>query len=158
MSGDIFSNIAESLPLTNEDVWDAIRQAGLEQDVKAMPMGLHTAINGAANTLSGGQIQRLLIARAMASKPRIFIFDEATSALDNRTQAMVTESLDRLQATRLVIAHRLSTVKNADRIFVVERGKIVQEGNYEELIAVDGVFADLAKRQMLEEEADTGGN
>ena len=121
--------------------------AGLDEDIRAMPMGMHTVVSEGANTLSGGQRQRLLIARAIVNKPRMLIFDEATSALDNRTQATVSESLERLKATRLVIAHRLSTIVNADRICVMQRGRIVQSGRYAELIMQDGPFAELARRQ-----------
>jgi ABC-type bacteriocin/lantibiotic exporter with double-glycine peptidase domain len=109
---------------------------------------MHTMISEGGSTLSGGQRQRLMIARAIVQKPRILFFDEATSALDNRTQSIVSASLEKLQATRIVIAHRLSTVVNADHIYVVDGGRIVQDGTYEELIAQPGLFADLAKRQL----------
>jgi len=148
MSGDIFTNIAGSTPVTVDDAWVAARMAGFEDDIKSMPMGMHTVISEGAGTLSGGQRQRLMIARAIVQRPRILFFDEATSALDNRTQAIVTESLDRLNATRIVIAHRLSTILNADRIYVIEAGRIVQSGNYEELMAQEGRFQELAKRQL----------
>lgn len=111
-------------------------------------MGLHTPLTEGAATLSGGQRQRILIARALVNKPRILIFDEATSALDNRTQAIVAESLKRLSVTRLVIAHRLSTVQEADCIHVLDGGEIVESGTYKQLIARKGLFADLAKRQL----------
>ena len=113
-----------------------------------MPMGMHTVLNEGASTLSGGQRQRLMIARAIVHKPRIVYFDEATSALDNETQAIVSKSLDNLKVTRVVIAHRLSTIINADRIFVIDKGKLVQEGSYDELIKQEGLFAELAKRQI----------
>ncbi len=103
-----------------------------------MPMGMHTVINPGATTLSCGQIQRLLIARAIASKPRIFLLDEATSALDNRSQAIVTESLNRMRVTRVVIAHRLSTIMNADKIFVIVKGELVELGDYHSLLARNG--------------------
>ncbi|HEU4454372.1 MAG TPA: ATP-binding cassette domain-containing protein, partial [Longimicrobium sp.] len=148
MSGDLFTNIAGSSPATMEDAWEAARMAGFDEDIKAMPMGMHTVINEGASTLSGGQRQRLMIARAIVQRPRILFFDEATSALDNRTQAIVTESLDRLNATRIVIAHRLSTILHADRIFVIKAGRIVQTGTYAELIEQEGLFAELAKRQL----------
>ncbi len=121
---------------------------GLDDDIHAMPMGMHTVVSEGANTLSGGQRQRLLIARAIVNRPRMLFFDEATSALDNRTQAIVSDSLARLNATRIVVAHRLSTIEHADRIYVMERGRIVQYGRYAELINQDGPFAELAKRQM----------
>jgi ATP-binding cassette subfamily C protein len=148
MSGDIFTNIAGSSPATLEDAWEAARMAGFDEDIRAMPMGMHTVISEGASTLSGGQRQRLMIARAIVQRPRMLFFDEATSALDNRTQAIVTESLDRLNATRIVIAHRLSTILHADRIFVIEAGRIVQTGTYAELIEQEGLFAELAKRQL----------
>jgi NHLM bacteriocin system ABC transporter ATP-binding protein len=148
MAGDIFTNIMGSAPGTQEDAWEAARMAGFDEDVRAMPMGMHTVVSEGGGTLSGGQRQRLMIARAIVQRPRILFFDEATSALDNRTQAIVTGSLDRLSATRIVIAHRLSTILHADRIFVIEAGRIVQCGSYDELIGQDGLFAELAKRQL----------
>lgn len=149
MAGDIFTNIVGSSMLTIDDAWEAARMAGLEDDIKEMPMGMHTVISHGGGGLSGGQRQRLLIARALVTKPRILFFDEATSALDNRTQAIVNESLESLNTTRVVIAHRLSTVVNADRIYVLEQGRIVQHGNYDELMSQPGLFADLAKRQLV---------
>ena len=121
MAGSIFSNITGNSNLGIDDAWEAARMAGLEEDIKAMPMGMHTVISEGAETFSGGQKQRILIARAIVNRPRIILFDEATSALDNRTQEMVSRSLERLKATRIVIAHRLSTIQNADRIYVVRR-------------------------------------
>jgi ATP-binding cassette subfamily C protein len=148
MSGDIMTNIIGSSSATLDHAWAAARMAGLEEDIRAMPMGMHTVISEGAGTLSGGQRQRLLIARAIVNRPRILLFDEATSALDNRTQAIVSASLESLQATRVVVAHRLSTIQNADRIFVMERGQLVQSGTYAQLIAQPGPFAELAKRQI----------
>ncbi len=148
MAGDIFTNIVGSLPLTVDDAWRAAEMAGMADDLKKMPMGMHTMLSNGGGTLSGGQRQRLLIARAIVNRPRILFFDEATSALDNHTQAIVSQSLEDLQATRVVIAHRLSTIKGADKIFVLENGRIVQQGTYDELINEEGLFADLAKRQM----------
>ncbi|SMC90130.1 NHLP bacteriocin export ABC transporter permease/ATPase subunit [Sporomusa malonica] len=148
MSGDIFHNIIGSLDLTLEDAWQAARMAGLDEDIRKMPMGMHTLISEGASTISGGQRQRILIARAIVNRPRIIYFDEATSALDNRTQAIVSESLERLKATRVVIAHRLSTIINADQIFVMDKGAIVESGTYEELMEKGGVFSELAQRQM----------
>ncbi|MBS2013289.1 MAG: ATP-binding cassette domain-containing protein [Deltaproteobacteria bacterium] len=110
---------------------------------------MHTVIAQGGGTLSGGQKQRLLIARALASDPRLVFFDEATSALDNVTQATVSESLESLRVTRVVIAHRLSTIRHADRIIVLERGKIVQMGRFDDLVAVPGPFQRLAQRQMV---------
>lgn len=148
-AGDIFSNIVGTSNLTLQDAWEAAEMAGLNRDIKDMPMGMHTVLGQGGGTLSGGQRQRLLIARAIANRPRILYFDEATSALDGQTQAIVSESLESLQATRVVIAHRLSTIINADRIYVMDSGRIVEQGNYQELIAQDGVFAQLASRQIV---------
>lgn len=150
MSGDIFSNIVgAAAKLTLDDAWEAATQAGIADDILDMPMGMHTVVSDGGGTLSGGQRQRLLIARAIVNRPRILFFDEATSALDNRTQQMVSTSLENLCATRIIIAHRLSTIINADRIFVLDGGKLVQTGTYEELINVNGLFAELAKRQIV---------
>lgn len=148
MAGDLFTNIVGSSIHTLDDAWTAARMAGLDDDIRAMPMGMHTVVSEGANTLSGGQRQRLLIARAIVNRPRMLFFDEATSALDNRTQAIVSTSLAQLSATRIVIAHRLSTIEHADRILVMERGRIVQSGRYATLINRDGPFAELASRQM----------
>lgn len=145
--GDILSNIVGSKPLTIDDAWEAARLSGLDQDIQKMPMGMHTVITETGG-ISGGQRQRLMIARAIVSKPRILLFDEATSALDNHTQAIVSRSLEGLKATRIVIAHRLSTVINADNIIVLDRGTVVQSGTYAELIQQGGLFGELAKRQL----------
>jgi ABC-type bacteriocin/lantibiotic exporter with double-glycine peptidase domain len=149
MTGDILSNITGSNPyLTIDDAWEAARMAGIEEDIREMPMGMFTYISEGAGTISGGQKQRLMIARAIINKPKILFFDEATSALDNRTQDIVSKSLDQLQATRVVIAHRLSTIMNCNKIFVMDQGKIVESGTYQELMANNGIFADLVKRQL----------
>ena len=149
MPGDIYRNIVGSTLLTIDDAWEAARRAALDADIKLMPMGMHTMISEGGGTFSGGQRQRLLIARALAQGPRVLFFDEATSALDNATQAVVSASLDRLQATRVVIAHRLSTVINADRIYVMVAGRIVQTGSYQALMQEDGVFSELVRRQLV---------
>ena len=147
-SGSIFENIIGSGPFTLDDAWEAARSAGIEKDIREMPMGMHTVVSEGGANISGGQRQRLLIARAMVKKPRIFLFDEATSALDNQTQAVVSRSLEGFSATRIVVAHRLSTIVNADKIFVVEKGTIVQSGTPAELSSADGLFRELAKRQL----------
>jgi NHLM bacteriocin system ABC transporter ATP-binding protein len=149
LAGDIFSNIVGSSGLTIEDARNASKACGLDADIERMPMGMHTLLSDGGGTLSGGQRQRLLIARAIVTKPRVLCFDEATSALDNRNQAIVTASLEQLKATRIVIAHRLSTVIAADRIFVLVGGKLVQQGKFDELMAQEGVFRELASRQMV---------
>jgi NHLM bacteriocin system ABC transporter ATP-binding protein len=148
MPGDILSNIVATSALSEAEAWEAARMTGLEEDIKKLPMGMHTFISEGGVTFSKGQIQRLLIARAIVHKPRILLFDEATSALDNRTQAVVMKGLKNLQATRIIIAHRLSTIIHADRIIVLERGRLVQSGTYEELINEPGFFAQLANRQI----------
>lgn len=151
-TGDIFSNITISAPwLTLDDAWEAAAIAGLADDIHQMPMGMNTMIAEGSGGISGGQKQRLLIARAVAPKPKILIFDEATSALDNVTQKQVSEALDRMKCTRVIIAHRLSTIKQCDRIIMLEGGKIIEDGNYEELMARKGAFAELVARQQLEE-------
>ena len=148
MAGSIFQNIVGSFNLALDDAWEAARQAGFEDDIKKMPMQMNTVLSAGAETLSGGQRQQLLISRAIVRKPRILFFDEATSALDNRAQEVVSRSLQKLNATRVVIAHRLSTVMNADRIIVMENGQIIQSGAFEELISQAGPFAEFAKRQI----------
>ncbi len=151
--GDIYSNIVISAPnLGLQDAWEAAEMAGIADDIRAMPMGMQTIIAEGAGGISGGQKQRLMIARAVAPKPRILIFDEATSALDNRTQKQVSDALDKLKCTRIVIAHRLSTIRHCDRILVLDQGKIVEDGTYDELLALNGVFADLVSRQQLDTE------
>jgi NHLM bacteriocin system ABC transporter ATP-binding protein len=149
ISGDIFTNIVGSSPYTLDEAWEAARMAGLDKDIKQMAMGMHTMISDGGGGLSGGQRQRLMIARAIVGKPRILLFDEATSALDNRTQAIVSESLEGFRATRIVIAHRLTTIMNAERIYVLNKGSVVQSGTYHELAAQEGLFAELAKRQIV---------
>ncbi len=148
MSGSIWENIAGGTIVTQDEAWEALQMAGLGDDIQAMPMGIHTIISEGGGNLSGGQRQRLFIARALVHKPQILLFDEATAALDNHTQGIVTHSLEQLGVTRVVIAHRLSTIRHADRIYVMDGGKIVQQGSFEELAAVEGLFADLIARQM----------
>jgi NHLM bacteriocin system ABC transporter ATP-binding protein len=148
MAGDIFTNIVGSSGRSLEEAWRAARLAAFDVDIDAMPMGMHTVIAQGGGTLSGGQRQRLLIARALAAQPRLLFFDEATSALDNRTQAAVSASLDQLRVTRVVIAHRLSTIQHADRIVVLDRGRIVQQGRFENLLSQGGTFGALARRQL----------
>ena len=148
-SGSIYDNICGGSQLSFERVWEIARLAGLDGDIEAMPMGMQTMITEGVNTLSGGQRQRLLIARALAHRPRLLLMDEATSALDNRSQAVVSDSISRLNLTRIVIAHRLSTVQSADRIVVLAGGGIVQTGTFAELMEQPGLFADFAERQLI---------
>lgn len=147
-SGTLFSNIVGSTNLGHDAAWEAARMAGLAEDIDAMPMKMHTVVSEGAGTFSGGQVQRLMIARAVVHKPRILLFDEATSALDNQTQEVVSQSLANLKATRIAVAHRLSTIESADRIIVIDGGRVVEEGTYEELLELGGVFARMAERQM----------
>lgn len=149
--GDIYSNIVISAPwLTVDDAWKSAEIAGLADDIKQMPMGMHTMISEGGGGISGGQKQRLMIARAIAPNPRVLMFDEATSALDNITQKKVSESLDKLKCTRIVIAHRLSTIKHCDRIIVLDNGNIVEDGSFDELLNKGGYFAELVKRQSVD--------
>ena len=151
--GDIYSNIVITDPRLNlEDAWEAAEIAGIADDIRAMPMGMQTLISEGAGGISGGQKQRLMIARAVAPKPKILMFDEATSALDNKTQKQVSDALDALKCPRIVIAHRLSTIRHCDRILVLDKGKIVEDGTYEELIAENGLFAALVAKQRLDTE------
>ncbi len=148
MTGDIFTNIVGQTALTQDDAWAAAEAAGIADDIRAMPMGMQTMVSEGSSNISGGQRQRIMIARALAAKPAILVFDEATSALDNRAQAIVTESLDKLSVTRIVIAHRLSTIRKCDRILVMDEGRIAESGTFDELVARDGLFVKLVKRQV----------
>ncbi len=149
--GEIYSNIVITDPsLTLDDAWEAAEIAGIADDIRQMPMGMHTMIAEGQGGISGGQKQRLMIARAVAPKPKILLLDEATSALDNITQKKVSDSLDALKCTRIVVAHRLSTIRNCDRIIVLDDGKVVEDGKYQELIDKNGFFAQLVKRQQVE--------
>lgn len=149
--GDIYSNIVISAPwLSQDEAWEAAELAGIADDIRTMPMGMNTIISEGSGGISGGQRQRLMIARAIAPKPRILMFDEATSALDNITQKKISEALASLKCTRIVIAHRLSTIKQCDRIIVLDNGKIIEDGKYDELIEKNGFFAELVARQRLD--------
>ena len=148
---DIFSNIIISSPnLKEEDAWVAAEIANIADDIREMPMGMKTVISEGQGGISGGQKQRIMIARAIVHHPKVLVFDEATSALDNKTQKSISDSIAKLNCTRIVIAHRLSTIKNADRIIMLEGGKIIEEGNYQTLIDKKGKFAELVERQRLD--------
>lgn len=147
ISGSLFDNILNGANLTEADAWEAARLAGFDRDIQAMPMRMHTFVGEDGVLLSGGQRQRLLIARAVVRRPKILLFDEATSALDNRTQQIVSEGLKAFDATRIVVAHRLSTVQHADRIYVLQAGRVVEQGSYQQLLDQGGLFAELASRQ-----------
>lgn len=153
-AGDIYSNITITAPwLGMEEAWAAAEKVGLADDIRKMPAGMHTFLSEGTGGISGGQKQRLMIARAIVASPGVLILDEATSALDNLTQKIVTDSMDAMKCTRIVIAHRLSTIRSCDRIIALDQGRIVESGTYEELIARDGFFAELVKRQQLEDGA-----
>jgi NHLM bacteriocin system ABC transporter ATP-binding protein len=149
LRGDILTNIISSSSLGLGEAWEAARLAGIAQDIQRMPMGMNTVIGDGGIGLSGGQRQRLMIARAIIAKPAILLFDEATSSLDNRTQSLVMRNLKALRATRIVVAHRLSTIINADRLLVFHGGDLVQQGTYAELINRPGVFRRLAHGQIV---------
>lgn len=152
-AGDIFSNIIIMNPrATLDDAWEAAELAGIAEDIRKMPMGMQTLVSEGGGSVSGGQRQRLLIARAVCGKPRVLMLDEATSALDNVTQKHVSDALEGLNCTRIVIAHRLSTIRHADRIIMLDKGHIVEDGSYDELISQGGMFADLVARQQLDSE------
>jgi ABC-type bacteriocin/lantibiotic exporter with double-glycine peptidase domain len=154
-SGDIYSNIVVAAPhLTLKDAWEAAEISGIDEDIKKMPMGMYTLISEGGGGISGGQKQRLMIARAVAPKPKVLIFDEATSALDNITQKKVSQALDKMKCTRIVIAHRLSTIRQCDRILVLNEGHIAEDGTYDELVEKQGYFYELVKRQQVENTQD----
>lgn len=149
--GDIASNITISVPqATIDDAWAAAEVAGIADDIRRMPMGMQTMVSEGSGGVSGGQRQRIIIARAICGNRKVLMFDEATSALDNKTQKHVSDSLAALKCTRIVIAHRLSTVKECDRILVVDGGRIAEEGTYDELLDKGGLFAELVARQRLD--------
>ena len=132
-----------------DDAWNAAKMDGIDKDIEDMPMGMHTLISEGSGGISGGQKQRLMIARALINNPKILLFDEATSALDNITQKIVSDNIDKLKCTRIVIAHRLSTIKNCDRIIVLDKGKISESGTFDELMNLKGLFYQLAVRQLV---------
>ena len=149
--GTIFENITITAPkATLDDAWAAAETAGIANDIRDMPMGMHTLVSAGQGGISGGQKQRILIARAIVGKPKILIFDEATSALDNLTQRQISSALDKMGCTRIVIAHRLSTIRHCDRILVLDKGSIAEEGSYKQLIANGGIFSELVKRQRAD--------
>ena len=146
---DLWDNIvAHHEGTTGEAVWKAARTAGIEREIKAMPMGMMTMVGAGGSVLSGGESQRVTIARSQIGSPRIMLLDEATNWLDNESQAEVMRNLALLTSTRIVIAHRLSTLEQADRIYVMKAGKVVQSGTFNELMEADGVFRELVRRQI----------
>ncbi len=149
IAGSIYDNLTCGRIFLAEQIHQALEISGFAQDLEDFPMGVHTYLSMGGSTLSGGQRQRLLIARALAPNPRILFFDEATSALDNKNQEKVIESLNALDVTRVVIAHRLSTLMHADRIYVMDKGTFIQQGTFQELASVPGMFSEMLKRQQL---------
>jgi ABC-type bacteriocin/lantibiotic exporter with double-glycine peptidase domain len=149
LPGEILSTILGDTPGGDEEAWAAAQAADLADDIRRMPMKLHTIIGEGGLAFSGGQVQRMMIARALARQPNVLFFDEATSALDDRAQAQISEHIEQLHTTRVVIAHRLSTIRNADRVYVMEGGRLVQDGQVDELMAADGPFRRLAARQLI---------
>lgn len=149
LPGDILHNIIGSFNLTIDDAWAAARKVALADDIEEMPMGIHTIVNEGSSNISGGQRQRILLARSIVNNPVILILDEATSALDNTAQSIVTESLNKMNCTQIIVAHRLSTIRNADRIIVLKDGSVAETGTFDELIAKGGIFAELAARQTV---------
>jgi ATP-binding cassette subfamily C protein len=149
ITGSIYDNITITCPGASvSDVNRVVEQVGLKEDIEKMPMGLYTLLNEETSTISGGQQQRILIARALMSSPELLLFDEATSALDNITQSKVSDTLDRMNITKIVVAHRLSTIINCSRIIVMDNGSIAEEGTYDELMEKEGIFYNLASRQL----------
>ncbi len=146
---DLWDNLVSHHQDANTDeVWRAARVAEIEDEIKNMPMGMMTMVGTSGAVLSGGESQRITIARSVMGSPKIMLFDEATNWLDNENQAEVMQNLTTLTSTRLVIAHRLSTLEQADRIYVLQGGKVVQSGSFNSLLEVDGVFKDLVRRQL----------
>ena len=146
---DLWDNIVgDRAEMTGEDAWHAARMAVVDREISAMPMGMMTSVGACASVMSGGESQRIMIAHALLGNPRIMFMDEVTNWLDNESQTKIMQNLGKLSATRIVIAHRLSTLRHADRIYVMRSGKVVQEGTYDELVAAQGVFQDLVRRQM----------
>jgi ABC-type multidrug transport system fused ATPase/permease subunit len=151
LAGSVLEVIAGGASITPQQAWEAAEQAGIAEDIQAMPMGLHTLVSEGGGNLSGGQRQRLAIARALARQPRLLILDEATSALDAESEEAVQRGLEQAMAGRtvLVIAHRLATVQEADRILVLDGGRLVDQGNHDQLISRPGRYRDLCERQLI---------
>jgi len=145
-AGSVLENIAGGAQITEDQAWAAAKAAAIADDIEAMDMKMETVVG--PQVISGGQAQRILIARALARNPRILLFDEATSALDNLSQKTVMDAMASMEATRVIVAHRLSTVMGADTILVVADGRLVEQGDYDSLMKLDGVFAELARRQL----------
>ena len=147
--GSVFDNIAAGIALTEDEAWTYAELAAFTDDLRGMPMGMQTMITPGAGAFSGGQRQRLLLARALARRPAVLLLDEATSALDNVTQGVVARNVAHLGITRIVVAHRLSTIESADRIAVIDAGRVVEQGTHAALMASGGAYANLVARQVL---------
>ena len=149
LPGSIRANVSMGRHLSNAEVWEALDEAAIGEDIRAMARGMDSPVIEGGTSLSGGERQRILIARALAGRPRMLVLDESTSALDNETQELIVASVESLRITRVVVSHRLSTVKRADRIVVLDGGRVVQEGSFDELMATDGPFRELAEHQLV---------
>jgi len=148
-AGSLLDNILASRSGGLDEAWEAAEKAGIADEIRALPMQMHTVVTEGSAAFSGGQVQRMLLARALVGRPKLILLDEATSALDNIVQRAITERMENLGCTRLVIAHRLSTVQNADCIHFLAGGRIVESGRYDELIDQDGPFRQFALRQQI---------
>ncbi len=149
ITGSIKHNIGFSEDADMTLVRAAASQAAVLDEIEAMPMKFNTLLSGEAEVISGGQRQRIVIARALMNNPRILFLDEATSAVDNISQKIIKDNLDKMGITRIAIAHRLSTVINCDRIIVMDKGEIVEQGTFSELMNKNGYFTKLARRNMI---------
>ncbi len=146
---DIWDNIVGGREnVTGQDAWDAARLAAIDREIMAMPMKMMTSVGAGIGVTSGGESQRILIAQALVENPRILLLDEPTNWLENESQAKIMDNLAQLGATRVVIAHRLSTLQHVDRVYVLQKGSIVEQGSFSELMEIDGVFRGLVNRQL----------
>jgi ATP-binding cassette subfamily C protein len=154
LAGDILNNIVGDSGASLDDAWASAEAAAVADDIRALPMGMYTVIGDGVSTLSAGQRQRILIARALVRKPPVLFLDEATSLLDGPAQARVMSNLARLRVTRIVIAHRLSALVEADQILVVDQGRVVERGTYRELMNKQGLFHAMASDQFMDQHGE----
>jgi ABC-type bacteriocin/lantibiotic exporter with double-glycine peptidase domain len=148
--GSVLDNLRTFASPDMEFIWQVLQQVGLAEEIKRWPMGLHTLVGDQGAGLSGGQQQRLLLARALLGKPRMLLLDEATSALDVAAQTQVMQIINQLPLTRVVVSHRLETVIGAQKILVIDKGRGIQAGSFEELLNRPGIFQNLCKAQGLQ--------